>query len=294
LEIEDGIYLIKNPHRTYFVSSVLIAGDRLTLIDAGRVESPDTSIYPFIKSMERDPDEIDLVVLTHAHWDHCAGVDQIRRDTGCEVAVHKNGESYLKDPETVARELRGRFPGVQLGNMADFSAIEPDILLTDGSSINLDGRELKVVHTPGHSACSCCIVETDLGLYIAGDSIQGCGEGRPLIFHDVKDYLASMERLLGEPVESIVNGHPFPPYGRAVLRGRECDRHIEESIEAEEQLMSVVLGVLEESSDPMSTMKVFETVNRASPFTVGCVLEALEVDGRVTREVAGGGVLWQR
>ena len=52
-------------------------------------------------------------------------------------------------------------------------------MFTEGSTIPLDGRELKVVHTPGHSAGSCCTVEPDLGLYIAGDSVQGRGRGAP-------------------------------------------------------------------------------------------------------------------
>jgi glyoxylase-like metal-dependent hydrolase (beta-lactamase superfamily II) len=232
LEIEDGIHLIKNPHNTYYVSSVLIMGDSLTLIDAGRAESPNTSIYPAIKALGRDPMEIDLIVLTHAHWDHCAGVAQIMRETDCRVAVHTNGESYLKNPEIVARELKSRFPGVPPGNMGKFSAIEPVTLLTEGTGIHLDGRKLKVVHTPGHSACSCCIVEPTLGLYISGDSIQGWDERRPLIFYDAKDYLASMERLLDEPIKTIVNGHPFSPSCKGILKEEEAIRQIEGSIRA--------------------------------------------------------------
>ena len=179
MEIEDGIHLIKNPHSTYFVSSVLLMGESLTLVDAGRVESPETSIYPAIRALGRDPRGISLLVLTHAHWDHCAGAAQIKRETGCKVAVHSNGEAYLTDPETVARDLTSRFPGIPPGNMAALDAVEPEIVFTEGSTIPIDGRELKVVHTPGHSAGSCCTVEPDLGLYIAGDSVQGRGRGAP-------------------------------------------------------------------------------------------------------------------
>ena len=111
MEIEGGIHLIKNPHSTYFVSSVLLMGESLTLVDAGRVESPENSIYPAVRALGRDPREISLLVLTHAHWDHCAGASQIKRETGCKVAVHSNGEAYLTDPETVARSLRADSPG---------------------------------------------------------------------------------------------------------------------------------------------------------------------------------------
>lgn len=293
MEIADGIHLIKNPHSTYFVSSVLIMGETLTLVDAGRVESPENSIYPAIRALGRDPREISLLVLTHAHWDHSAGAAQIKRETGCKVAVHSNGEAYLTDPETVARELTGRFPGIPPGNMAALDAVEPEIVFTEGSTIPLNDRELKVVHTPGHSAGSCCIVEPDLGLYIAGDSIQGRGERRPLLFHDAKAYLASMKRLLGEPIETLVNGHPFPPSGKGVLRGEATKRHVEESIRAVEELRGTVLESLKESDGPASLMEIHEAAGESQPFTIGCILEALEAEGKATRETAGGRTLWR-
>ncbi|MBL7080674.1 MBL fold metallo-hydrolase [Candidatus Bathyarchaeota archaeon] len=293
MEIADGIHLIKNPHSTYFVSSVLIMGESLTLVDAGRVESPETSIYPAIKALGRDPREISLLVLTHAHWDHCAGAAQIKRETGCDVAVHSNGKAYLADPETVAKELTLRFPGVPAGNMAAFDAVDPEIVFSEGSTIALDGRELKVVHTPGHSAGSCCIVEADLGLYIAGDSIQGRGERRPLIFHDANAYLSSMNRLLGEPIEILVNGHPFPPSGEGVLRGEVTKRHVEESIKAVEELKDTVLEALGDSDGAVSLVEIHEAIGAFQPFTIGCILEALKAEGKATRETAGGRVLWQ-
>jgi glyoxylase-like metal-dependent hydrolase (beta-lactamase superfamily II) len=292
LEIADGIYLIKNPHSTYFVSSVLITGESLTLVDAGRIESPETSIYPAIRALGRDPREISMLVLTHAHWDHSAGAAQIKTETGCKVAVHFNGEAYLTDPETVTRELTNRFPGIPSGNMAELDAVTPDETFSDGSIIHLNERELKVVHTPGHSACSCCIVEPDLGLYIAGDSIQGRGGRRPLIFHDVGDYLASMKRLLGEPIKTIVNGHPFPPAEKGVLKGEETVRHVEESVKAVEELMDTVLDSLNESDGPMSITEIHETVGVSQPFTIGCILEALEAEGKTNRETTRGKMLW--
>ncbi|MEE8354230.1 MAG: MBL fold metallo-hydrolase [Candidatus Bathyarchaeia archaeon] len=293
MEIADGIHLIKNPHSTYFVSSVLIMGETLTLVDAGRVESPENSIYPAIRALGREPREISLLVLTHSHWDHSAGAAQIKRETGCKVAVHSNGEAYLTDPETVARELTSRFPGIPPGNMAALDAVTPEIVFTDGSRIPLGDRELKIVHAPGHSACSCCIVEPDLGLYIAGDSIQGRGERRPLIFHDTRDYIASMNRLLGEPIETLVNGHPFPPSGKGVLRGETTKRHVEESIKAVEELRAIVLETLKESDGPVTIMDVIEAGVESQPYTVGCILESLEAESKATRETAGGVMLWQ-
>ena len=123
MEIADGIHLIRNPHRSYFVSSCLFVGDGLTLVDAGRSESPEESIYPYIRRLGREPSEISLVVLTHAHWDHCGGLARIVRDTGCDVAVHRLGRAYLVDPGLSGREREERFPGVPSGDVG-FEAVD--------------------------------------------------------------------------------------------------------------------------------------------------------------------------
>ena len=293
MEIADGIHLIKNPHSTYFVSSVLIMGESLTLVDAGRVESPENSIYPAIRALGRDPREISLLVLTHSHWDHSAGAAQIKRETGCKVAVHSNGEAYLTDPETVARELTGRFPGIPPGNMADLDPVTPEIVFSHGSTIPLGDRELKIVHTPGHSACSSCIVEPDLGLYIAGDSIQGRGDNRPLIFHDSRDYITSMNRLMGEPIETLVNGHPFPPSGKGVLSWEATKLHVGESLKAVEELRATILETLKEADSPATIMEIHEAAGASQPYTIGCTLESLKAEGKATRETTGGVMLWQ-
>jgi len=291
LEIADGIHLIKNPHRSYFVSSCLIVGDGLALVDAGREESPEESIYPYIRGLEREPSEISLVVLTHAHWDHCGGLARIVVDTGCDVAVHGRGRAYLVDPELSGREREERFPGVPSGGVG-YEAVEPDILLSDGSYLNVDGRRLRAVHTPGHSVCSCCIVDEAEGIYVAGDSVQGRGEARPLIFHSIDAYEESMRRLLGEPIRALVNGHPFPPYWRAVLRGEEIRTHIEESLRAVEELRTIVLATLKGASAPLSLTRVHEETGAASPLTIGCVLEALESEGLAERKKSENGDLW--
>ena len=275
------------------MSSVLFTGDSLTLIDAGRVESPNTSIYPAIKALGRKPAEISLIILTHAHWDHCAGAAQILRDTGCDLAVHRNGEAYLKEPDSVVKELNRRFLEIGPGNMGKLDPIDSMTLFTDGNNFDLDGRRLKVAHTPGHSACSCCIVEPDIGLYISGDSIQGRGENRPLIFHDIKEYISSMNRLLDEPVETIVNGHPFSPSYSGLVKGEETIVQVKESIETAEGLMSQVLIILKGAKRPLSIIEIHKTVKVSRTFTIGCVLEALEREGKSTRESLGGKVLWR-
>jgi glyoxylase-like metal-dependent hydrolase (beta-lactamase superfamily II) len=287
----NNIHLILNPHRDYFVSTCLIVDEGLTIIDAGRPGSPETSIYPYIRKLGRDPSEISLIILTHAHWDHCGGVARMKEDSGCKVAVHENGRAYLEEPGLIEMELAERFPEFPAGEMG-FDTVKVDQVFKDGSKLDLDNRSLNVVSTPGHSACSSCIVDEEQGIFVSGDSVQGRGENRPLLFHDAVSYLESMNRLLESPIQTMVNGHPFPPSGKAVLKGEQVREHIMESIVAIEELKAMVEGALNRIKEPVSMMAIYREFNIARFYTIGCILEALEAEGKSRRVKRGNDLLW--
>jgi len=291
-EIAKGIHLVKCPWANYFVSSCIIVGETITLIDVGTGESPEVAIYPYLKDIGRKPSEISYVLLTHAHFDHCGGAASIKRDTRCKIGVHKLGKPFLEDAGLIDRQLHKRFPALFPAKKPSFDSVEADIVFKDGDKIDLDGRQLKVLHIPGHSACSSCLIDEEQGVYICGDSIQGRGGRRPLLFHSSNQYLESMKRLTEEPIKVLVTGHPFPPYNEAVLRGEKARRHVYESLRAMEELNTLVWNVLVATGEPVSLGQIHERLGISQPVTIGCILEALEKDGKVKKIKAEKGELW--
>ena len=102
-----------------------------------------------------------------------------------------------------------------------------------------------------------------------------------------------MNRLLGEPIETLVNGHPFPPSGKGVLRGEATKLHVGESIKAVEALRATILETLKEADSPATIMEIHEAAGASQPYTIGCTLESLKAEGKATRETTGGVMLWQ-
>ncbi|MBS7627284.1 MBL fold metallo-hydrolase [Candidatus Bathyarchaeota archaeon] len=247
MRIAQDIYLIKCPFSTYFTSVVAILGDTIAIIDAGMSSSPKEAIIPFLKGLGRDSKEISQILLTHGHFDHCGGAKVVKDLSGAEVLVHEADRGFVEDPGLMDRELHRRFPDLypELGKPT-FEAISVDKGLKEGDRLILGGHEFEVLHTPGHSPGSICLLERNLGLCIAGDSIQGRGERRPLLFHSASAYADSMRRLSMENPHSIVLGHPFPPLKEAFLEGEAAKRHVEESLKAIEDLKGKVLEVLKE------------------------------------------------
>ncbi len=283
MEIVDDVHLIKCPWASYFVSSCAIIGEDITMIDVGTGGSPRVAIYPYLRALGRSPTEISTALLTHAHMDHCGGAAPMKRELKCRIGVHEMGRPYLEDASLIDRELNSRFPSIFSVREPGFEPVKPDLTFKDGDVINLSGHQLRVLHVPGHSPCSVCLVDEENGLYMCGDSIQGRGERRPLLFHSSTDYARSMSRLLEEPIEMLVNGHPFPPYKKAVLRGEECREHVRQSLKAIEELNTLVLDALKAAGKPLNPKQICERLGRSQPVTIGCILEALEADGRAER-----------
>lgn len=84
------------------------------------------------------------ILLTHAHFDHIAGLNAVRDATQAPVYLHGAERNWLSDPN-----LNGsaRWPMIGENVMCKGADLE----LEDDQSLSLAGFDIKVLHTPGHS-----------------------------------------------------------------------------------------------------------------------------------------------
>lgn len=121
------------------------------------------------------------ILLTHGHPDHSEGARRLAEMTGAPV--------------------RALLPGYREGGGR----------LGEGEVVELDGLELRVLATPGHSGDSLCFFLPGDGALLTGDTVLG--RGTAVIAHDgrLRDYLYSLDRLrafvdsLG--VRTLLPGH---------------------------------------------------------------------------------------
>ncbi|MBT8079121.1 MAG: MBL fold metallo-hydrolase [Gammaproteobacteria bacterium] len=209
--IADGVYAIYEPGQFEEVISFLIEGSEKALLF-------DTGLG--IGDMRRVVEQLttlDVVVLnSHTHYDHIGGNHQFEFIYGRDTAY-----------------TRGRMRGSSTGDVAEFISdgwiwkelpdgfvateyrSQPFLIseiVDEGSVIDVGGRRLEVLVTPGHAPDSICLIDRANRLLFTGDTFYLA----PLYTHipgsSFDDYVASAARLAGlaGDIDSAMTSHNVP------------------------------------------------------------------------------------
>jgi endoribonuclease LACTB2 len=209
------------------------------------------------------------IILTHLHPDHVGGVNAL--------VTHLGGRVRVAAHRLTAEALDGN--------------IRVDRLIEDGEMIDLPGSPhlaLRAMHTPGHARGHLCFYEERTGALITGDNIVGLGsvlinppEG------NMRDYLASLERLRALPHLSVL----FGAHGPAVAGARaRIEEYIAHRLEREANILAAVRD--DGARTPAEIVaRVYTDVHpKAHAMAERAVLahlEKLEAENLVTRESDG-------
>jgi glyoxylase-like metal-dependent hydrolase (beta-lactamase superfamily II) len=236
-QLDDDVFLIGEPPH---VNSFLVVGDeRAALIDSGLGVD---RIRPVAESLTDRPIE---VVNTHYHFDHVGGNREFDR-----TAIHELGAEHVAEGSS-AKDLAfyvpmfelvaERTPTLQSIDEGFFAFLSdettprplpagfdpaawsiaprpPDRLLREGDRVDLGGRSLTVLHTPGHTPDSSCLLDERSGILFGGDTVNT----GPMYAHqpdsNLDDFAASTARLttLATSVRAVYVAH----YSRYATDGR--------------------------------------------------------------------------
>lgn len=154
--------------------------------------------------------EIEAILLTHAHFDHIGGVEEIRKLKGCPVYLHDLESDWL----TTAK-LNGSLNWPQV--TPPIAAAPAEFALDEGQKLQLIGHTFQVYHTPGHSPGSVSLLCGD-DLF-AGDVLFRMGVGRT-------DLTGGRERDLVDSIQNKLYRFPdevkvYPGHGPKTTIGYE-------------------------------------------------------------------------
>ena len=171
MEVADGVHRFG----TRMVNWYLIErGGRLTLVDAG-MRGYWPQLAAALTALGRKIDEVEAVVLTHAHADHVGFAHQVKANSDASVWVHeRDAEPGLRRFPPFRLYLRPTaWPllahGLRNGLLATPDAAEVRTF-TDGEVLEVPGRP-RVRHLPGHTRGHCALHLPDTGVVFSGDAL---------------------------------------------------------------------------------------------------------------------------
>lgn len=159
------------------------------------------------RTAEDEGCDIELIILTHGHYDHIGGLKGLKSMTGAPVYCHINGVDVLGDPRKNCCEDIG-------GRIETFAA---DETVEDGDEIAFGDQKFKVIYTPGHTIDSMCLALD--GMVFCGDTVFCGSVGRTdLPTGDMATELNSIKKkLLVLSDETPL----YPGHGEATTVGYE-------------------------------------------------------------------------
>lgn len=213
-EVRPNVWLISEPHHVH--SYLVIGRDRAVLIDSGMGVGDIASVVRTISPLPV------TVVNTHHHFDHVGGNWQF-----ADTAIHPLGATQVATPVPddwlVAYRARvdakaeawTTYESLDAKNFElinadhrprplpqDFSwdgwtiaPQAPTTYLEDGDVIDLGGRSIRVIHTPGHTPDSICLLDESDGSLFAGDTLVVGPHYAQMADSDFDDYRRSLDRL---------------------------------------------------------------------------------------------------
>lgn len=176
------------------------------VIDAGPAEAAPIVERNIVK-LGLKLSDVKILLATHAHWDHVAGLTELKRDTGARLLASAGDRGALE---------RGTPPSETNYGVVKFAPVKVDGPVVDGRPVRLGDVALTPVLTPGHTpGCTSWTMQVkDRGrpltvlfpcsISVAGNKLVG-NKGYPGI---VADYRKSFARLRGMKADVVLPAHP--------------------------------------------------------------------------------------
>ncbi|MCM5569475.1 MBL fold metallo-hydrolase [Burkholderiaceae bacterium FT117] len=174
-EFDDGIHVLDSGFFRPRLDAIhlIVERGRVAVVDTG-VNDSVPRVFEALAALGLAPDSVDWVVLTHVHLDHAGGAGLLMsRLPSARLLVHPRGARHMIDPsklvagtvavygEDAARKMYGEIVPVPAERVVE---------APDGFAIELAGRRLEAIDTPGHAKHHLCLVDAKAGVVFAGDT----------------------------------------------------------------------------------------------------------------------------
>jgi glyoxylase-like metal-dependent hydrolase (beta-lactamase superfamily II) len=313
MEVAPGVHRLEFTVGAKLIAMYLLAGDHLILVDSGLPSTPEELYLPAIRELGRRPEEVRLLVITHADADHIGGNSAARRlFSNALIACHARDQRWCSDPAVITAERYDGFTPYGLRyDQAVFDMLaswmgpaEPmDLLLQGGERLRLAAADwLTVYHVPGHTPGHLCLYNPANRYALIADAIFGLSQvdtegnwSAPPPYTSVDAYRGTLQTLAALEIDLLLTCH-YP-----VMRGEAVRQFVEESRRFVDLADEVTRRLLRGADGPLT---LAEAIDRADPllgpfafardlqFSLLAHLDDLVAQGKAKRVTDKGITAW--
>jgi len=199
--------------------NVYIINDKnaIIMIDTGpKTEANINVISKYLKKMNKPV----YLLLTHEHTDHIGLAKILQTQYGSTVFIHNKSKNWTENFETKWDQrythvhdllIRSGFPARYVKFFDKFQEVkvyaesfEANHFVSDNDVLDIAGRKIRVIYTPGHSVGSACYYDDEYKLLFCGDHVVGGSNTLPTIdyvgnnnsrYSSISNSIKSFEKL---------------------------------------------------------------------------------------------------
>ena len=175
IRYDHGIYAFDAGYVRPLLASIhlVVENGRAAFVDTGNNESLPAAIAA-LSELGLSTDSVDYVILTHVHLDHAGGAGAMMQAfPNARLVVHPRGARHMADPSKLVAGATAVYGVAEVERLyGKVLAIDETRIIEATPELKLDlaGRELLCLDTPGHARHHICIVDRKSGHIFTGDT----------------------------------------------------------------------------------------------------------------------------
>ncbi len=174
--LAHGVYVIDTGfvRPRFDASHLIVENGRAAFVDTGTNHAV-PRLLQALEALGLARDAVDYVIATHVHLDHAGGAGALLQHLpNAKLVVHPSGTRHLVDPSRLMASARSVYGAAEVArSYGELVAVPTQrvIQTEDGTVLELAGRALRFIHTPGHARHHHCIWDQRSRGMFTGDTL---------------------------------------------------------------------------------------------------------------------------